>query len=162
MPVITSITHIQAPAERVFDLARSVQVHLATSQETGGATVESQQTNLLEEGDEVTWTGKHLGFEQTLTLKFSQMKRPDAFVGKMMQGAFLRLHHRYFFETGEKGTVMKDEFDYASRRGLLGVALDNIFLTAYLRSFLAKRNKALKQIAESERWQEFLPPSEVS
>lgn len=161
LPVITSITRIKAPVERVFDLARSIEVHLESAVETGESVIQGRQSGLLESGDELTWSGKHLGFQQTLTVRITEFSRPDLFVDEMVKGAFRRLVHRHAFEADGEATIMRDEFDYVSRRGLLGLALDNIFLTAYLRSFLAKRNKRLKKIAESDRWQEFLPSAEA-
>lgn len=162
LPVITSTTRIKAPAARIFDLARSREVYRETTLAGDESTMQGEQKGLLQEGDEITWLGKHLGFQQTLTLRMSEVSAPELFVEEMVEGAFRKLTHRHSFESDGKVTHMKDEFDYVSRRGLLGFALNNIFLTAYLRSFLAKRNKALKEIAESDRWQQFLPAGEAS
>jgi hypothetical protein len=40
--------------------------------------------------------------------------------------------------------------------GLLGRAVNPLFLTSYLRCFLIQRNSVLKQIAESDEWHRYL------
>ena len=52
---------------------------------------------------------------------------------------------------------MTDEFDYKSRGGPLGWIIENSFMTAHIRRFLAERNKVIKRVAESEEWREYLP-----
>jgi len=37
--------------------------------------------------------------------------------------------------------------------------VDRLFLKAYMRRFLVCRNLALKQLAESDAWEKFLPES---
>jgi hypothetical protein len=44
---------------------------------------------------------------------------------------------------------MRDEFDYDSPLGWLGRVADYLFLEAYMRSLLEKRNLLIKRVAEN-------------
>jgi len=54
------------------------------------------------------------------------------------------------------GTLMKDEFHFLAPFGILGRISEAIFLTGYLRRFLAKRAAELKNMAESDEWRHYL------
>ena len=158
MPLITLTTRIKAPVERVFDLSRSIDLHLKSAEKTSEKAVGGRTEGLITNGEEVVWEGTHLGIRQTLKVRISAMERPKHFTDEMVSGPFFRMKHVHRFETGKgDSTLMTDEFDYKSRRGPLGWILENSYLTAHLRRFLAERNKVLKRVAESEEWREFLP-----
>jgi hypothetical protein len=67
MPVIDLELFVHAPAERVFDLSRSVDVHVASTSRTGERAVAGVTTGLLVLGDVVTWEATHFGVRQRLT-----------------------------------------------------------------------------------------------
>ena len=158
MPLITLITRIKAPVERVFDLSRSIELHLRTAEDSNERAVEGRTQGLIEKGEEVTWEGSHFGFQHSLKVRITSMERPKEFVDEMVSGAFARMKHLHRFELNKQGeTIMTDEFDYKSRGGPIGWAIENSFLTAHLRRFLAERNKILKRVAETEEWREYLP-----
>jgi ligand-binding SRPBCC domain-containing protein len=144
----------------VYDLSRSVDAHLKAAAATGEAVVDGKETGLLNEGDQITWSGVHLGLKRKLTIRITEMVRPEFFIDEMVQGAFTAMTHRHAFEADGENTIMRDEFDYISRPNLLGKLIDSAFLTAYLRRFLCERNKALKKMAESEEWRRFLTENE--
>lgn len=52
---------------------------------------------------------------------------------------------------------MRDEFLFTAPLGILGRIAEQVFLTRYMRTFLAQRALALKALAESCEWQRFLP-----
>ncbi len=54
------------------------------------------------------------------------------------------------------GTMMRDRFEFNSPLGILGRIADWLFLATYMRSFLIRRNKVLKQLAESAEWSRYL------
>lgn len=157
MPIIRLSTRIKAPVERVFDLKRSIDLHLETAQSSNEKVVSGKKTGLLEIGEEVTWQGLHLGFNQTLRVRLVELEHPHHFVDEMVEGAFAHLKHSHHFEEVEGVTLMTEEFDYKSKGGPIGWLVENSFLTAYFRRFLAERNKTLKKVAESEDWQRYLP-----
>lgn len=162
MPVIRLTTRIKAPVERVFDLSRSIDLHLKSAENSGEIVAAGRTSGLLELGEEVTWNGSHLGFQQTLQVQLTKCQKPHHFTDEMISGAFLRMEHQHHFAEEDAVTIMTDEFDYKSRRDPLGWALENSFLTAYLRRFLSDRNKVIKKIAESEQWKEYLPEPQGS
>ena len=51
---------------------------------------------------------------------------------------------------------MVDRFEFESPLGILGRIVDRLFLCAYMRRFLVRRNQVLKQMAESDAWRKFL------
>ncbi|MEO8797697.1 MAG: SRPBCC family protein [Polyangiaceae bacterium] len=148
MPTIMIETRICAPRERCFDLARSVDAHLASTADTGERAVGGVTHGLLELGDQVTWEAKHLGVRQRLTARVTQLERPTLFVDEMVSGAFRSFTHRHEFEPCSDGTLMRDVFSYQAPLGALGRVAEGLFLTRYMRRFLVKRATILKTIAE--------------
>ena len=149
MPRIELTTAIAAPIEKVFDLARSIDVHATSQSSHGEKAVAGRTSGLIEEGEEVTWEAVHLGVRQRLTSRIVAMRRPAYFRDSMLRGAFKRMDHDHFFEPTPAGTVMKDVFEYTSPLGLLGRLADRLFLECYMRRLLEERNQVLKQQAES-------------
>ncbi len=150
MPVIRLETFIRAPVEVCFDLARDVEVHMASTAETGERAVAGVTSGRMELNDEVTWEAKHLGVRQRLTSRITVMERPHMFVDEMQHGAFKRLRHLHLFEAKDKGTLMKDELSFASPMGIFGRIMDALFLESYMRRFLVKHNDYIKRVAEEE------------
>ena len=159
MPTIELTTHIAAPRERCFDLARSVELHVHSTSATGERAVGGRTTGLLGPGDEITWRARHLGVRQSLSGRITAYDRPRHFQDTMLRGAFARLRHDHYFDADDGGTVMRDVLDYAAPLGPLGRLAERLFLTAYLRRFLTARNRALKAVAESDaEWRRFVVP----
>ncbi len=76
----------------------------------------------------------------------------------MVRGPLARLVHDHFFtDDGHGATLMRDVFDFDAPGSALGRAAERIFLTGYFRRFLESRNEALKVVAESAAWRQFLP-----
>jgi len=154
--VITTTTEIRAPIERVFDLSRSVDLHVQSVGNTGETAIAGVTRGLLKMNQEVTWRGKHFGIYQNLTSRITAFSRPDYFRDSMVRGAFQRLDHDHFFEARSDVTVMKDVFDFVSPLGILGRAAELLFLEAYMRRFIAKRNDVIKAVAEGNDWKLYL------
>ena len=47
---------------------------------------------------------------------------------------------------------MIDKFDYTSPLGFLGRIANFLFLKKYMFNLLSKRNSAIKEFAESDKW----------
>jgi ligand-binding SRPBCC domain-containing protein len=150
MPVIRLETFIRAPLEVCFDLARDVEVHMASTAGTGERAVEGVTSGVMELDDEVTWEARHLGVRQRLTSRITAMERPGMFVDEMQRGAFKRLRHLHLFEVKDGGTLMRDELSFASPLGILGRIVDALFLKSYMRRFLIKHNDYIKRVAEEK------------
>jgi ligand-binding SRPBCC domain-containing protein len=156
MPVIKLETKINAPVERVFDLARSIDLHTKSASKSNEEAIGGRTSGLINFGETVTWRAKHLGVRQTLTSKITHFERPLHFRDSMQKGIFKRIDHDHFFEKTENGTLMRDTFDYDAPLWIFGKIADRLFLEKYMTDFLIERNRLIKEIAESEKWKEFI------
>jgi len=157
MPLIQLSTDISAPIERVFDLARSIDLHTQTASQTKETAVAGRTSGLIGLGETVTWNATHFGFRLSHTSKIVAYERPVHFRDSMIEGIFARLDHDHFFEQTERGTLMNDVFDFGSPFWILGILVDFVFIENYLKRFLEKRNRMIKEFAEGEEWKKFLP-----
>lgn len=148
VPVITLTLRIVAPIDVVFDLARSIDLHMESTAHTNERAVAGRTTGLIGLGEEVTWEATHFGIRQRLTSKIVQFNRPHHFRDSMVSGAFKRFDHDHHFVADGQGTVMRDMFAYSSPLGPLGWLADVTFLKRYMRRLLLRRNQVLKQVAE--------------
>jgi ligand-binding SRPBCC domain-containing protein len=155
MPIVHLITRIRAPARRCFDLARSVDLHTASTAHTGEQIVAGVARGLMGPGDQVTWRARHFGVWQRLTSRITAYDPPHHFRDSMVRGAFARFDHDHWFREQAGVTEMRDEFDYTSPLGPLGRIAD-LVLTGYLRRFLARRNAEIQRVAESDEWRALL------
>lgn len=156
MPVIELVTDIAAPVERVFDLARSIDLHTDSTAGTGERAVSGVTSGLIGAAQEVTWRARHFGVWQSLTVRITAFERPTHFADAMLRGAFRRMEHHHWFESSASGTTMRDVFTFESPLGILGRIADFLFLRRYLRSFLIGRNRVIKAAAESDGWRQYL------
>lgn len=152
MPTIHLTTFIAAPADRVFDLARSIDLHRKSMAHTGEQPIAGVVTGLIELDETVTWKAKHLMKTRILKSKISAMDRPFSFTDEMVNGDFRSLRHEHHFKATRNGTLMIDLMHFESPYGPLGRLVNNIFLTRYLKGLLEMRNQQLKEYAESEKW----------
>jgi ligand-binding SRPBCC domain-containing protein len=156
MPVIQLATSIAAPIERVFDLARSVELHIDSTSGTGERAVAGVTSGLIGSGEEVTWRARHFGVWQSLTVRITAFERPTHFADAMLEGIFRRMEHHHYFEPSGSGITMRDVFTYESPLGILGRIADFLFFERYLRSFLIERNRVIKATAESDAWKQYI------
>src|SRR5258708_6192710 len=155
MVKLEELTVIQAPIERCFDLARSVEVHLAGNEHCGETAVAlaGVTSGLLRMAQRVTWRAKQFGMWQNLTSEITAMDPPAYFQDTMIQGAFRFMKHDHFFRSLSSGqTEMKDVFCFAAPLSFLGRLAEIIFLRRYMRNLLHARNVVIKQLAESSDW----------
>ena len=156
MPVIEIVTSIAAPRERVFDLARSIDLHTNSTSSTGERAVGGVTTGLIGAGQEVTWRARHFGVWQSLTVRITAFERPTHFADAMLRGVFRRMEHHHYFEASSGSTVMRDVFSFQSPLGILGQIADQLFLARYMKSFLIERNRVIKATAESDDWKRYI------
>jgi ligand-binding SRPBCC domain-containing protein len=149
MPVIILTTIINAPVERVFDLARDLDIHQQSMRHTNEKAVAGRLSGLIEAGETVTWEAKHFFKTRRLTSKIVAMKPPFYFRDEMIAGDFILLEHDHYFSSRQGGTEMKDVFTYKAPYNLLGRIAERLFLSRYLRQLLVKRNGIIKTHAES-------------
>lgn len=150
MTQIELSTHINAPIERCFDLARSIDLHIVSTKQTGEQAIGGRTTGLIGFDETVTWRAKHLGVWQTLTSKITEFDYPNSFTDEMIEGAFKSMRHEHLFYALNGQTLMKDIFMFESPYGRLGDLVNFIFLGWYMNRLLKKRNAVIKQAAENE------------
>lgn len=156
MPRISLCTRIDAPRERVFDLARSIDAHVQSTHGTSERAVAGVTSGLIDIGQTVTWEARHLGVKQRLTVRITGLKRPEYFEDQMVSGVFNRMTHRHEFTERGSSTEMIDDFDFEAPLWILGRLAEKVFLRSYMQRFLVFRAKELKQIAESDDWRKFV------
>jgi ligand-binding SRPBCC domain-containing protein len=157
---LEEITLIRAPIERCFDLARSVEVHLAGNIHCGEAAVAAGgvTSGLVGMSQRVTWRAKHFGVWQTLTSEITALDRPAYFQDVMLQGAFRFMRHDHYFRTASGGqTEMRDVFGFAAPVPGVGLVIEALVLRRYMQALLRERNAAIREFAESEEWRKVLP-----
>lgn len=86
----------------------------------------------------------------------TEFDRPNYFVDEMISGAFKEFKHQHHFTESNGATLMKDIFDYSSPFGILGKLADTLFLKKYMTELLKKRNRIVKEFAETEKWKDVL------
>lgn len=156
MPTIRLCTEIEAPITRVFDLCRSIEAHVATAAGTDERPVSGVTTGLMQLGEQVTWSARHLGRRWLLTSRITLCERPHRFRDSQVKGVFVRFDHDHEFEARGTTTIVRDVFDFTSPCGVLGRIADVVVVTRHLRRFLHHRMNGIKAIAESTRWQQFV------
>ncbi|MBT2557588.1 SRPBCC family protein [Hymenobacter sp. ISL-91] len=157
MSVLEVLTHINAPPERCFRLALSVDLHTISTRQTGETIVAGVRSGELQLGDSVTFRARHFGIWQTLTSQITALDAPRYFRDEMQRGAFRYMWHEHYFEVQDSGaTLMRDVFGFASPLGFLGRVVDALVLKRYLCRFLAERGRVVKQYAETDDWRTVL------
>ena len=157
MPLINLQIEINAPVERVFDLARCIDLHVETMKRSNEKAIDGIKQGLINTGESVTWEATHFGIRQKLTSKITAFDRPKHFRDEMQKGAFKRFtHDHYFDEIENEKTLMRDVFDYESPFWILGKIVDVLFLEKYMPRILSERNLLIKNVAESEYWRRFI------
>ncbi len=152
MVTLEEVTIINAPIERCFDLARTVEVHLAGNVHSGESAlaIGGITSGLIGPGQRVTWRAKHFGFWHRLTSEITAMDRPNHFEDVMTQGIFRFMRHEHVFRSLPGNTTeMIDIFSFAAPLPFLGWLAEAAFLRRYMHALLRERNAVLKQIAES-------------
>jgi ligand-binding SRPBCC domain-containing protein len=156
MVTLRECTLIRAPIGRCFDLARSVEAHLAGNVHWGEAAVAEggRTSGLVDLGQRVTWRARHFAIRQRLTSEITAMDRPVYFQDTMIEGPFHSMQHDHIFRTlSPDMTEMEDVFRFAAPLPVLGRLVEILVLRRYMQSLLHERNTVLKKIAESNEWQ---------
>lgn len=156
MASIHLTTFIKAPAARVFDLSRSINLHKISTAQTGEKAIAGVTSGLIKEGETVTWQAKHLFKERMFTAKITAMDAPVSFVDEMIQGDFASFKHEHHFKQIDNGTIMIDVLEFESPYGSIGKFFNAIYLRKYIEDLLIKRNKVIKEYAETLRWKAVL------
>jgi ligand-binding SRPBCC domain-containing protein len=156
MPRIELTTIIDAPVERCFDLARSIDLHKLSTEGTEEEAIAGVTSGLIGKDQQVTWRARHFGIIQTLSSRITEFERPYHFRDEMVTGAFESIKHDHIFRESEGKTLMTDHFYFESPGWLLGALFNKLILTRYLRLLLVRRNEMIKRVAETDDWKKIL------
>ena len=96
MTCIELVTRIAAPVERCFDLARSIDLPMASTDWTGERAIAGVTSGLIGPEQEVTWRGRHFGVLITHTSMITVYERPKHFQDCMVRGRFSKFSPRPF------------------------------------------------------------------
>ncbi len=152
MPILKIKTIIKSDIHIVFDLARSIDLHVISTQHTNEKAIAGRTSGLIELGEWVTWRARHFGMYQRLTAKITAFEKPFYFVDEMVEGPFQSFKHEHLFAEENGIITMTDIFNYRSPLGVLGKLADHLFLKKYMTDLLSTRNSVLKDFAESDKW----------
>ena len=152
MPTIHLTTFIAAPAERVFDLARSIDLHRKSMAHTREEAIAGTTSGLIKLDETVTWKAKHLGKIRVLKSRITEMTPPLSFSDEMVDGDFKSIRHEHHIKRIDNGSLLIDLFHFESPYGALGRLFNHFYLTSYMRKLLETRNSFIKEYAESEKW----------
>jgi ligand-binding SRPBCC domain-containing protein len=151
-------TIIEAPMTRCFDLARSIEVHLLGTEQTGEQAVGGVTSGLIGLGEFVRWRATHLGVKQHLASKITAYDYPNHFQDTMIEGAFHSMQHDHWFQAvTATNTEMRDRFTFSAPIPVLGRIAEMLLLKRYMTNLLMQRNAILKKVAESNQWIPLLP-----
>ena len=150
MPVIKLQTHIDAPVEQCFNLARNIDLHLASMQRHHEQAIAGVTSGLINLHETVTWKARHFGLPLKMTVQITEMQSPVYFVDEMVNGPFKWFRHYHAFQAKGNQTLMTDEFVFRSPLGWLGKLVDKYILKQYLHKLLQQRNRVIKEVAESK------------
>lgn len=156
MPKIHITTFIAAPAERVYNLSRSITLHKISTAQTNEEAIAGVTTGLINLNETVTWQAKHLFKKRQHTSKITAMKTPEHFTDEMLKGDFKTFVHQHYFKPVNNGTIMIDILEFESPYGIIGKLFNAVYLKKYLEKFLIKRNDVIKEYAQTEKWKAIL------
>jgi len=162
MTELHDITFIHAPVARVFDLARSIEVHLLGNTHFGEQATAGTRSGLIGPGEQVTWRARHFFVSQHLTSAITAFEPPAYFQDTMLRGAFHSMQHDHYFRDvaapdGLPTTEMRDVFRFSAPLGPLGWLAEQLVLRRYMQNLLRERNLVIKQVAESNDWRQYVP-----
>ena len=149
-------TIIKNKCEVVFDLSRSIDLHLISTSKTNEKAVAGKTSGLINLNETVTWQANHLFKIRYFTSKITAFEYPFSFTDQMIEGDLQSFSHQHIFEEHAKGTLMTDIIYLKAPFGLLGKIVMKTFLKNYFRKLLIERNNVIKQFAETEKWKMIL------
>ena len=126
-------TLINAPIDRCFDLARSVEAHLESTAKTRERVVGGKQEGLFELGDSVIWEARHFGLRLRQGSTITRFEPPHVFVDEGTSGPLGNFRHVHQFVSEKGATLMVDTFEYELPMHLGGRLADRLVVERHMR-----------------------------
>jgi ligand-binding SRPBCC domain-containing protein len=136
-------TESSLPVEQFFDRARSIDLHLDSQQASGERAVAGVTSGLIGHGQEVTWRARHFGVPLTMISRITRLDYPHSFTDEQVQGPFKAFRHVHDFAPTDTGSVMTDLVEFTAPLGILGTAVERLFLARYLERLIIRRGRFL-------------------
>lgn len=143
-------TLIKAPIDRCFDLARSIEAHLASTAKTAERVVGGRKEGLFELGDSVTWEARHFGLRLRQGSTITRSEPPHMFVDEGTSGPLGHFRHMHQFVSEQGATLMVDTFEFELPLRLGGRLVELLVVERHMRRLLTDRAAYLKQQAEAD------------
>jgi ligand-binding SRPBCC domain-containing protein len=145
-------TQINSKPEVVFNLSRSIDLHLISTSKTNEKAVAGKTTGLINLHETVTWEANHLFKKRYFTSKITAFNFPFSFTDEMQKGDLKSFSHQHIFKEKDDGTLMTDIVHLEAPYGWLGKFVLWLFLKQYFKKLLQERNEVIKEYAENEKW----------
>lgn len=136
-------TESALPPERLFDLARSVDLHVQSQQRSKERAVAGVTSGLIGEGQDVTWRARHFGIPLTMTSRVTEFNFPHSFTDEQVRGPFNAFRHIHQFQATPNGSIMTDRVEFTAPSGILGRAVERLVLARYLERLITARGRYL-------------------
>ena len=85
MTTIHLRTEINAPIQIVFDLNRNIDIHKLSTSRSDETAIAGTTSGLINQGETVTWRGKHFGIYLTHKSLIPEMEFPNYFIDEMIK-----------------------------------------------------------------------------
>lgn len=142
------VDDIEAPVERVFELAASIDLHLQSFAHSGEQAIGGVTSGLIGLGETVTWRAKHFGITWVMTSRITELEKPVRFTDEQLKGPFKQFRHVHLFEAVGGSCRMTDHVSFDAPFGIIGRAVERLVLARYLKNLIVLRNAHLKRAAE--------------
>jgi ligand-binding SRPBCC domain-containing protein len=149
-------TFIRNKPEVVFDLSRSIDLHLVSTAKTNEKAIAGVTAGLINLHETVTWEANHLFKKRYFTSKITAFNFPFSFTDEMQKGDLKSFSHQHIFEEKDNGTLMTDIIHLEAPYGVIGKLVLWIFLEHYFKKLLIERNRVIAHYAETNLWQTVL------
>lgn len=154
-------THIKAPIQQCFDLARSIDFHKISLSPIEEESVAGCTTGLIGYKQHALIQSNLWGSRFSTELKLVKFNPPFFLSYEIVGSHFHSIVHDYYFYDISEETVMINHFYYKPKWGFLGEILSFIFLEKFLKKVITNRNNMLRDYAETEKWKDILPPTKL-
>jgi ligand-binding SRPBCC domain-containing protein len=156
MPEIHFTTYINSPCERVFNLCCNSRLLKNTFPGKTIFSINNSPEPYFEEGNTITWQDKIFFKIRKTSCKIEEIIPFQKICSEQTEGSFSQFRHEQYFKEINNGTILIDKLFFDLPYGVIGKIINRIFLETYLKNFLDKKNRAVKEFAESSKWESII------
>lgn len=149
---------IRASIERCFRLSLSIELELSCLVPYSGRAIAGRSSGLIGPGEHVCWSVRQFFLPIRHTSEITAYDEPAFFQDTMTDGIFQTFRHDHYFEAVEPDlTVMTDEVLIEVPFGFAGRVVAGRVIRLRMQKLLRRRNRAIRNAAESSDWKNYLP-----